>query len=53
MDPLETVALDGIEKFTYINSLLSSEEKEQLQRILLGNIEVFAYYGYPKHVEND
>ena len=42
LDPLETVALDGPEKFTYVSSLLSSEEKEQLQRLLLGNIDVFA-----------
>ena len=43
MDPLETVALDGPKKFTYVNSLLSKEEKEQLQRILLRNINVFAW----------
>ena len=28
MDPLETVALDEPEKFTYVSTLLSSEEKE-------------------------
>ena len=42
MDPLETIALDGPEKFTYVSTLLSSEEKEQLQHILLGNVDVFA-----------
>ena len=35
--------LDGSEKFTYINSLLSNEEKELLQSILLRNIDVFAW----------
>ena len=43
MDPLETVALDRSEKFTYVSSFLSREEKKQLQRILLRNIEVFAW----------
>ena len=41
MDPLETVALDGPKKFTYVNALLSNEEREQLQCVLLGNIDVF------------
>ena len=43
MDPLETVVLDGPEKFTYFNCLLSSEEKEQVQRVLLRNIDVLAW----------
>ena len=43
MDPLELVVLDGPEKFTYVSSLLSSEEKEQLQRVLLRTIDVFAW----------
>ena len=43
MDPMETVALDGPKKFTYVNTLLSSEEKEQLRRVLLGNVNVFAW----------
>ena len=43
MDPLEAVALDGPEKFTYVSTLLSSEEKEQLRRVLLGNVDVFAW----------
>ena len=41
MDPLETVALDGPEKFTYVSSLLSIEDKEWLQCVLLRNIDVF------------
>ena len=35
--------LDEPEKFTYVSSLLSSEEKEQLQRVLLRNIDMFAW----------
>ena len=30
MDPLETIVLDEQEKFIYVSTLLSSEEKEQL-----------------------
>ena len=43
MDPLEKVMLDGPEKFTYVSSLLSNEEREQLQLVLLNNIDVFAW----------
>ena len=43
MDPLETVLLDEPEKFTYVSTMLSSEEKEQLQRVLLGNTYVFVW----------
>ena len=43
MDPLEKVTLDGLEKFTYVNSLLSNEEREQLQLIPLNNIDVFTW----------
>ena len=43
MDPLETVALDGPEKFTYVSTLLSSDGKEQLRCILLGTADVFAW----------
>ena len=38
-----TIALDGREKFTYVSSLLSSEEKEQIQHVLLRNIDMFAW----------
>ena len=41
VDPLETIALDGPKKFTYVSTLLSSEEKKQLRRVLLGNANVF------------
>ena len=35
--------LDGLEKFTYISSLLSNEEREQLRLMLLNNMNVFAW----------
>ena len=43
MDPLEKLTLDGPEKFTYIISFLSNEEREQLRLMLLSNIDVFAW----------
>ena len=43
VDPLEAVALDGPKKLTYINTLLISEEKEQLRHVLLGNKDIFAW----------
>ena len=43
VDPLEKVTLDRPEKFTYINSLLTNEEREQLVLVLLNNIDVFAW----------
>ena len=43
MDPLEKVTLDGLEKFTYFSSVLSNEEMEQLQLMLLNNIVVFVW----------
>ena len=43
MDPLETIALDGLENFTYVSTLLSNEDQEQLQHVLLGNADVFAW----------
>ena len=43
MDPLETIVLDGLEKFTYVSTLLSSEQKEQPQHVLLRNADVFSW----------
>ena len=43
VDPLETIALGELKKFTYVSTLLSNEEKEQLRRVLLGNANVFAW----------
>ena len=42
MDPLEAVALDGLEKLIYISTLLANEVKEQLRHVLLGNKNIFA-----------
>ena len=43
MDPQESILLGGPDKHTYVSSLLSEEKKEQLRRVLLGNINVFAW----------
>ena len=43
MDPMEVVALDRSEKFTYVSTLLSSKEKEQLRHVWLGNADIFAW----------
>ena len=43
MDPLEEINLDEPKRFTYVSSLLSSEEREQVQLTLLRNIDVFAW----------
>ena len=43
MDPWEKVTLDGLEKFTYISSLLFNIEREQLRLVLLNNLDVFAW----------
>ena len=42
MDPLEIVVFDGLEKFTYVSTLLSSEGREHVQGVLLQNLDVFA-----------
>ena len=43
MDPLESMLLGGPDKHTYVSSLASEEEKEQLRQVLLGNIDIFAW----------
>ena len=43
MDPLEKVILNEPKNFTYTNSLLSEEEREQLKLMLLNNMDVFAW----------
>ena len=43
VDPLGKVTLDGLEKFTYISSLLSDDEREQLHLVLWNNIDVFSW----------
>ena len=43
MDPLEKETLDGLENFTYASFLLSNEERDQLQLVLLNNVDVFSW----------
>ena len=43
MDPMEEVEFNELDKFTYFSSLLSNEERAQLQHTLLHNIDVFAW----------
>ena len=41
--PLESISLVELDKSTYVSSLLSSAEKEQIQQVLLHNMDVFAW----------
>ena len=43
MDPLKSILLGELDKHTYVNSLLSEEEKEQLRQVLLGNVDIFTW----------
>ena len=43
MDPLETVSLDGSDRYIYISTLLSKEEKAQLCQVIQSNVDVFAW----------
>ena len=43
VDPLEAVTLNRLEKLTYVNTLLSNEEKEHLRHVLVGNADIFAW----------
>ena len=43
MDPLEVVSLDGSDKFIYISTLLSQEEKAWLRQVIQFNADVFAW----------
>ena len=43
VDPLESIFLDGLDKTTYVSSLLSNGEKEQIQQVLLRNMDVFTW----------
>ena len=43
VDPLESILIGGPSKCTYISSLLSEEERAQLQQILQANADVFAW----------
>ena len=43
VNPQKKETLDRPKKFTYIISLLSSEERKHLRLVLLNNIDVFAW----------
>ena len=43
VDPLESMFLAEPDKFTYVSSLLSDAEKEQIRQVLLHNMDVFAW----------
>ena len=43
MDHLEPILLGGPDKHTYVSSLASEEEKQQLQQVLFSNIDIFAW----------
>ena len=43
VDPLESKSLAELDKSTYVSSLISGAEKEQIQQVLLHNIDVFAW----------
>ena len=43
MDPLEVVSLDGTDRFIYISTLLSQEEKAWLRQVIQLNADVFAW----------
>ena len=43
VDPLESMFLAEPDKSTYVSSLLSGTEKDQLRQVLLHNMDVFAW----------
>ena len=43
VDHLESILIGGLGKCTYVSSLLSEEERAQLQQILQANADVFAW----------
>ena len=43
VDPLESILIGGPGKYTYVSSLLTEEERAQLQQTLQANIDVFAW----------
>ena len=43
VDLLESMTWDEPDKSTYVSSLLSGAEKEQIRRVLLHNMDVFAW----------
>ena len=43
VDPLESMSLAKPDKSTYVSSLLSDANKDQLRQVLLHNMDVFAW----------
>ena len=43
VDPLESMLVDGLDRCTYVNSLLIEEERARLQEVLKANADVFAW----------
>ena len=43
VDLLESMSLAGLDKSTYVSSLLSGAKKEQLRQVLLHNMDVFTW----------
>ena len=43
VDPLQPIVVGGSDRCTYVNSLLTEEEKAQLQQALTANANVFAW----------
>ena len=43
IDPLQSMSLAELDKSTYVSSLISGGEKEQIQQVLLHNMDVLAW----------
>ena len=43
VDPLESMSLAKLDKSTYVSSLLSGAEKEQIREVMLHNMDVFTW----------
>ena len=43
VDPLESMLIDGPDRCTYVNSLLTKKERALLQEVLKVNVDVFAW----------
>ena len=43
VDPLESMLIDGPDRWTYVSSLLTEEERARLQEVFKVNVDVFAW----------
>ena len=43
VDPLESILIGGPDKYTYVSSLMTKEDRAQLQQILQANTDVFTW----------